>query len=172
MAKLCGVQIKNVKTFRGREYPVNYQGVVYLDGKKLGFWSQDGDGAVYDNFEFNSKPIDDIAEEYGKAHGKDMEYWDATSFMAELVNFHCLEKTYKNLSKKGFPTVLFLTDKDDYYNNAYGWRNIKKEDVVKVSHQYIEGFKSQTKQKTVKGLVVENLTEFDKCEDLTFSKVA
>lgn len=172
MAKLCGVQIKNVKTFRGMEYPVNYQGMVYLNGQKLGYWSQDGNGAVIDNFEFNSKPIDDIAEEYGKAHGKDMEYWDATSFMAELVNFHCLEKTYKSLSKKGFPTVLFLTDEDEYYQNAYGWLDIKKNDVIQASSLYIEDFKKQTKRKNIKGLVIENVSEFDSCEDLAFSNIA
>ncbi len=44
MASIKGIEIKNVKTFRGHEYPTNYQGNIYFNGVKKGFWSQDGWG--------------------------------------------------------------------------------------------------------------------------------
>lgn len=40
MASINGVSIKAFKKFRGHEGEELYQGNVYYNGKKLGFWSQ------------------------------------------------------------------------------------------------------------------------------------
>ena len=53
MASINGVSIKAFKKFRGHEGEEPYQGNVYYNGKKLGFWSQDAHGGICDNFEFD-----------------------------------------------------------------------------------------------------------------------
>ena len=57
MASIKGIELKNIKTFRGVEYPVNYQGNIYYNGKKLGFWSQDSWGGP-DSYDFNTDELD------------------------------------------------------------------------------------------------------------------
>lgn len=53
MAKLNGIEIKNMKSFVERE-GLACQGNVYADGKLLGFWSMDGNGGP-DRFGFDDR---------------------------------------------------------------------------------------------------------------------
>lgn len=41
MAKIYGIELKNIKNFVGHE-GLAFQANVYLNGKKVGFYSQDG----------------------------------------------------------------------------------------------------------------------------------
>ena len=68
MAKIKGIELKNIKTFSGMEYPVNYQGTVYIKGKKAGTWSQNGNGGP-DNFYFNTKEFDQIVKDEFMSRG-------------------------------------------------------------------------------------------------------
>ena len=56
MASLNGVTIRNLKGFNGHEGEPLFQGSVYLNGQKLGFWSQDAHGGS-DNYDFNTKAL-------------------------------------------------------------------------------------------------------------------
>ena len=58
MASINGVSIKAFKKFRGHEGEELYQGNVYYNGKKLGFWSQDAHGGICDNFEFDETVLE------------------------------------------------------------------------------------------------------------------
>jgi hypothetical protein len=53
MASINGVEVKNVKEIKNNsfEWGSILTGVIYLNGKKLGEWSQDPHGAVCDNFD-------------------------------------------------------------------------------------------------------------------------
>ena len=68
VASINGVSLKKLSYFVGHEGGC-FQGDVYLDGKKLGFWSQDSWGGP-DNFEFEQSPIIERAKEYYAAHPK------------------------------------------------------------------------------------------------------
>ena len=61
MASLNGVSLKNLKTYAGHEGEPCMQGSVYYNGKKLGFWSQDGHGGP-DRFDFNENELKYINE--------------------------------------------------------------------------------------------------------------
>lgn len=66
VASINGVSVKKLNFFIGNEGGC-FQGDVYLDGKKLGFWSQDFWGGP-DNFEFDATPIKERAKEYYSSH--------------------------------------------------------------------------------------------------------
>lgn len=58
MAKIYGVKIKNLKTFHGHEGDCA-QGSLYMDGKKIGFWSQDSCGGP-DDFDVSKKDFEEL----------------------------------------------------------------------------------------------------------------
>ena len=47
MASIYGFTIKNIKTFRGREWD-GRQGDIYYNGKKVGWYNNDGNGGCAD----------------------------------------------------------------------------------------------------------------------------
>lgn len=69
MAKMSGVELKNVKYAVGMEGGF-FQGNVYLDGKKIGFYSEDGNGGsgwfTGDSEGAEEKLLDRIREHYRK----------------------------------------------------------------------------------------------------------
>ena len=107
MASINGVQIKGVKTFVGMEGPAT-QGTVWLNGKKLGFWSQDGDGGC-DRFQFNESLLEKAVKSYKKAH-KSPDFFNASCLLWELLQLMELEKAYKKRAKKNYPGLLVATD--------------------------------------------------------------
>ena len=57
MASINGVQIKSLKSFIEHEGMTAYQGNVYIDGKKAGFWSEDYMCGA-DHFHFRTDELD------------------------------------------------------------------------------------------------------------------
>ena len=113
MAKLNGVEIKNLKSFVGHE-GVCYQGDVWLNGKKLGFWSQDSWGAICDNFSFDETLLDKACKDFQDGFPDSYEYKefcaDKETFLHNLVTLKEIEKDCKKDFKKGYKATIYLTD--------------------------------------------------------------
>lgn len=134
MASIKGIEIKNIKTFRGVEYPVNYQGNIYYNGKKLGFWSQDSWSGP-DSYEFNTSKLDQIAKDY---YGPDSIY-DLDCLIDEVLTLKNYEKSYKKAVKEGFLTLAVVTD--GYSEIAIKISSkVDKEDIIKDYRQYIDKY--------------------------------
>jgi len=120
MTEISGVTIKNVRKFIGMEGEA-YQGSVYLDGKRLGFWSQDGNGGC-DRYEFDEKQLMPAAEKHAAAKPKDWKYRDLffkngklspeylDSFMNDVLCLLLDEKEWKKQGKKGYPIMVIFHD--------------------------------------------------------------
>jgi hypothetical protein len=113
MAKINGVEIKNLKSFVGHE-GICYQGDVWLDGKKLGFWSQDSWGAICDDFGFDTSVLDTVCKNYQDGFPDAYQYKefcaDKETFLNDLVILKEIEKDCKKNFKKGYKTVIYMTD--------------------------------------------------------------
>ena len=127
VASINGVSLKNLKYYVGHEGGC-LQGDVYLDGKKLGFWSQDSWGGP-DMFEFDETPIVERAKEYYAAHPevdelklydtelKDVDFNNlprrsvdkmieiASCLVNEVAKLTELLKYYKKGVKQGYPVL-------------------------------------------------------------------
>ena len=133
MASINNVQIKAIVSFIGNEGHA-FQGNIYIDGKKAGFWSQDGDGGC-DRFDFNTSVLEKRAREYYSKHLpvdtmalyktniKDYdpdnlprkfpgEEWILDMFMGELLDLTLDEKDYKANVRKGYPLTVRM---EGYY---------------------------------------------------------
>lgn len=121
MAKINGVQIKSLKSFSGHDGELLYQGNVYLNGKLLGFWSQNYSGGVIDDFGFDESLLDNAVNKMKSIQTNvcSKEYYNATSFMCDLITLIEYEKDYKKEVKRHGGkdvVVVFVTDN---YNCFY-----------------------------------------------------
>ena len=105
MASIKGITVKNLHTFRGEEYPTNYQGNIYFNGKLQGFWSQDGWGGP-DRYEFNSTELEKIASDYYNGE----PYYDLDCLMNEVIALIEYEKKYKKAIKEGYSAFVVIAD--------------------------------------------------------------
>lgn len=118
MASLNGVTIRNLKLYRGHEGEGLWQGSVYYNGKKLGFWSQDAHGGC-DNFDFDSKLLEvpTLAWKSGLKGTKHYEYLNVDCFMGVVSALMELEKEYKKAEKKGYSVACICINLTDGYWN-------------------------------------------------------
>lgn len=105
MAEIKGVTLKGLTKFVGMEGEA-YQGNIYLNGKKAGWFSQSGDGGdatiCYDNDVFKDK-INAIVKEYFEEHPPEIDWANTDEFFfEELVNLILDEKDFKKAVKKGY----------------------------------------------------------------------
>ena len=130
MASINDVTIKSLKSFIGMEGEA-WQGNVYIDGKKAGFWSQDANGAICDTFDFDTSalakkasewyaknpPIDTIAVYSAGTGHVDMDNLPRKTpsddillecFMDDLLNLSLHEKDYKKNVRKGYPVTGYI----------------------------------------------------------------
>ena len=111
MARINDVEIKNLKSFMGSEGWCS-QGNVYLNRKKLGFWSQDGRGGS-DVFEFDESLLSEAAENF-KAGFPDTyaykEFCDAETLMYKLAELKEIETACKKDFRNGYNAVIVVTD--------------------------------------------------------------
>lgn len=157
MASIKGIELKGVRTFRGMEYPVNYQGNVYFNSKKLGFWSQDGNGGS-DHYEFNTDDLDRVAKEY---YGEDSIY-DLDCLLGEVLNLLEYEKEYKKAIKEHFSAFVVISD--GYEETAIKVPKDKdKEVILKRCDSYIKKFEQNSRYKEdIKISVYTDLADFVK----------
>ena len=112
MASLNGIEIKNLKTFRGHEGEPLYQGSIYLDGKRLGYWSQDSWGAS-DNYDFNTTILQPIVNKVVMTNlvaREFKEYFTVDGLIDIVLKLKNDEKVYKDNCKKGYTCTLLVTD--------------------------------------------------------------
>lgn len=103
MASINGIEIKNLKTFRGHEGEPLYQGTIYKNGAKLGFWSQDAHGGICDNFEFNEillqKEVYMMKDFLSTLNAPYLDMYDASSLMADIATLKYIEGEFKRAIK-------------------------------------------------------------------------
>ena len=113
MTSINGISIKSVKTFRDHEGAPIAQGNVYLNNKKIGFWSQDSWGGP-DIFEDCEDVIQEQAKTFAKGYPKDRKYSSFQDspeiFMCNLLELTENEKEYKKFAKAGRPHCIFTLD--------------------------------------------------------------
>ena len=127
MAKIKGIELKNIRDFRGHEGEPLTQGDVYYKGKKVGFYSQDSWGGPdifnldYDLDKDLTKEINDIVNNYiGNVLFKKLDDLYNKQYN---VNFHYEQKGYEYL----FMDLLQLMEFEDLYkeySKKFGVDNI------------------------------------------------
>lgn len=121
MAKIKGIELKNLKDFRGHEGESLMQGDVYYKGKRIGYYSQDAWGGmdifdidwklpkelrqevknITDNY-IGGKLFEKIDQLYEKTYNCDFHY-DKKGYeylFMDLLELQDQEKLYKKYSKK------------------------------------------------------------------------
>lgn len=107
MAKIKGVELKAVKCFKGHEGEPLTQGNIYMNGKKIGYYSED----------FMSGPIHlDIEKEYEEKFekivddvtGGKYEYMAKDVFIDELLTLKELEGDFKKAVKEGYKALILV----------------------------------------------------------------
>lgn len=129
MAKINGIEVKNVKTFLDHEGCQIAQGNVYYKGKKLGFWSQDSWGGP-DNFDFDTSILKDEVEAYknsGRVEEKYKTIFDLDILMYNLLKLKDVEKEYKKCVKKGYQS--YVRACDGYHVSGYYTKALLPKDV-------------------------------------------
>ena len=127
MASINGVTIKSLKKFIGMEGEA-YQGNVYYNGRKLGFWSQDGSGGS-DHYSFPISELKKPLEQYknylkttglSKNHSEgsedliDMDDFMLDVFMSEVLGIMEIERQYKLNKRNGFSYTLMVYPVNDF----------------------------------------------------------
>lgn len=130
MASINGISIKNFKTVINHEGCEIYQGDVWYNGKKLGFWSQDYNGCISDNFDFNKRELDAEVEKYKASDRVSDELRRVTrleSLLSDLVNLMLSEKNYKKAVKRGYKSYVEFTD--GFHYEGYMTTDISREKI-------------------------------------------
>ncbi len=157
MASIKGIEIKNIKTFRGEEYPRLYQGTVYFKGNKLGFWSQDSWGGP-DRYDFDITELNKVSKKYyGVGSISDLD-----TLLSEIILLNDYEKKYKNAVNAGYKSIVILTDgfKETCLKVP---KETKKDAVLKICEAYIKTFENASNDKDrVKTLVFTSPKDFTK----------
>lgn len=145
-----GIQIKNLKKYIGREGEA-YQGDVWYNGEKLGFWAQDGNGAICDTFRFN-KHI--LLPALDKHQERTKQIYASTECLMTAVVSHIQDyKQYKSMLKKGAKSMIVITD---YYNMYVTCIGATMTDIREIQSKYyteIEKYKEKYTQPNLPAIV-------------------
>ena len=123
MASINGISIRGMKTFKGHEGEPLCQGTLCLNGKKIGFWSQDSWGGP-DNVQldpgYDERLLNEVVHNlnldkdyHGKAQVDGREFvleYNLERLMGDYVPLYEDEKVYKNALKKGYAGVVVASD--------------------------------------------------------------
>lgn len=116
MASINNLMVKNVVNFRGREGDAS-QGDIYLSGKKLGFWSQDGNGGE-DTFEFDENLLKELAEKYKESLSDNFilkKYFDVSMLILQVIELNDFEAIFEKKCK-GNGNILIVVDNGIEYS--------------------------------------------------------
>ena len=143
MAKINGVELKAVKRFTDHEGAQIAQANVYVNGKKVGFWSQDSWGGP-DNYYGIEDVITQKAKLFKDGCPSDARYYDFQDdpdiFMDHLLHLAEDEKVFKKYIKDGFSTLLIVTD--GYHISMVRFKDkLTKRDIETRSPKTIESMK-------------------------------
>lgn len=150
MAKIKGIELKNVLEFKGHEGEELLQGDVYFNGKKVGFYSQDAWGGM-DIFNlFTSKAIAKITPITNNYRGgilfkkiddlsgytfQNLEQIGYEYFFIDLLQLIEHEKLYKKYSKKWGINKIFIVYDNPYELHISGGK-LRDEDANKTYFEY------------------------------------
>lgn len=124
MASICNVSLKNIKKFKGHEGEPCFQANIYLNNKKVGWYSDNSWGAICLDLHFDSKEDEEKIEEIAKEYGKRPDRLDLTfskkynleytldSFILEVLYLSLHEKNFKKYSKKYSDFAGFVVDEE------------------------------------------------------------
>ena len=162
MASIYGFTIKGIKQWQGREW-LGCQGNIYLNGKKVGWYNDDGNGGSPD-IEFNGTKEEREKVEtefkqawvrYYKKYPMQGQFADlepsADIFMGEILELIEAEKIFKVVLKQGKKVLAYYTDiasNKDYMAN------------FKTIEAY-EKFKADYKEKISDLKAYKSLEDFD-----------
>lgn len=123
MASINGISLKKVTNFKGHEGEPCYQGDVYLNNKKIGFWSQDTWGAIVDNvcleLGYSEKLLRDKVKDLNvdkarhikRADGStDTIHYSLESLFSSLLALQDDEKEFKRAVKVGYKGLAVVSD--------------------------------------------------------------
>ena len=170
MAKINGIELKNVRFFKDHEGATIAQGDIHYYGKKLGFWSQDSWGGP-DRYDFDTKILDEAVADYVKSNRvKDeyKEFADLDCLLYDLINLRETEKRAKIAFKDKYKTYVEATDG----HQILGYKTNDSKDTVKDTERY-KDFMEKCKmlfyeEAEIKTEIYEGLADFDitaKAED-------
>ena len=111
VASINGIQILKKKEFIMNN-SIAYQGSIVADGKKIGFWSQNG-GPDKDILQINEKLNIDEINNFIKTEAAEKNEYNVTglnSLLNELVQVEEYEKRYKDAIRNGRSGVVIVTD--------------------------------------------------------------
>jgi hypothetical protein len=160
MAKLKGVELKKIVSFKGHEGEPLCQGDLYLDGKKIGFYS-DGDWG-------GTSLIQCSPQDYAKLEELGAEFKltfinGAEMLLSNLRDLIEDEKMFKNAVKQGFMGLAVVKNHspkgyimvDDYYRLPSGY----------TPQQHIVGLISHRKTKQNKETSESDITLYTSLAD-------
>lgn len=140
MAKINDVQIKNLYEFRGHEGECLLQGDIWCKGKKLGFWSEDANGGICDNFDFDINLLSDALNDFKEGKPtKDKGLRDIETFLLILSDLTLLEKEanrYFKCNRNFIVTRVFGEFTPPYYCTADKFQ--ANEDVIRAVNEKIK----------------------------------
>lgn len=124
MASIKGFQIKGLVKFEGRDWQ-GAQGNIYLDGKKVGWYNDAGNGGMADIDFYQAgdgrkeceEKLKHAMKEYFHEHPLTGDFADLEPdgelFFAELLQLIDDEKQYKKMQKQGCSTVLIYKESEN-----------------------------------------------------------
>ena len=113
MASINGIQIKSRKSFKGHEGEPLFQGNIYFNKKKLGFWSQDAWSGP-DNFDFDLSVLKTAVSNYKESFPDTFQYKayiDIDHILQDICFLSDIEKQFKKFQKKGCQAMILLADR-------------------------------------------------------------
>lgn len=176
MAQINGVTVKALKTFYGHEGEPLFQGNLYLENKKIGFWSQDARGAIVDDV-ILERDYSEMAlrkqiialNEDKTIKGKSMsgvDYtinYDLEKLMTDLLTLMNDEKSFKKAVKDGYAMTLVVSD----YYHVSTWKlsnfysSLTNDEIIKKLDKEITQAKSKMfKDEEIKIKIYRSLDDF------------
>ena len=144
MAEIYGVTVKNIRCGKDHEGCAMFDATIYLNGKKLGHWSQSYMCGP-DEYDFDESLLDEAVEKFRASDIVEPKYKDivdADILISKLIGLVEDEKGFKHGLKEGHKTFIVQehgfrestwldsTDKEeikksaDYYDLAKGGQNV------------------------------------------------
>lgn len=122
MASIYGYELKNIRTWQGRDWE-GCQGHICYNGKKVGWYHNNGDGSCTD-IDFylsgkdrakNEQHFNETIKQYYADNPLQPPYEkiipDGEIFIGEMLELMDSEKCYKKFAKDGYPFMVQYSEK-------------------------------------------------------------
>lgn len=143
MAKIYGLELKGIKTMIGRNGEI-FQGNIYLDGKKIGVYSQDPNGGItpliWMNDKYSKQKLEKIVS---KEYLRNDNIWKVKEDMIEHIDV--LEETFENIYtlkewekvfgkelKKRTRSFVMIVIPEDFQYRLYFTTNLMEDNEIEI----------------------------------------